>query len=156
MKLPNLLFIFVFLLPLLGNSQFPIDTMEMNMDNIHVKEFAGTWYDNMSEKPVLRGFTLSRTRKDSSRFSITFVADGNVKSLHYEDSIQIQQTNKWWYDGTSFYSKDPVDTYYKKYKVFKDKDGDIIIAFRPSGWVVLMDFNLLPGCPPNPGRKFKL
>jgi len=153
MRLAFIFFALCFLLPSIGKSQYPIDTMEMDMDNIHVAKLSGTWYDNMWEKPALRGFTLSRTRKDSTWFSITFIPDGTISSENYRDTSQIAKSCKWWYDGTFFYLKEPAKTYYKKVSLVKDKDGDIVIEYRPTGWVFLIDPTPQPCALPVSGRK---
>ena len=115
-----------------------IDTLKWDNKNKHFTEFAGTWYDNLWENPVMRGFSLSRTKKDSSRFSLTFNIDGSVTSQSFKDSNSILDSTSWWYDGTFIYFKQINDLRYTAKKVIKYKDGSIIIAYRPSGQFILL------------------
>lgn len=127
------------LLPIVVKCQAAkIDTLKWDNKNKHFTEFVGTWYDNLWENPVMRGFSLSRTKKDSSRFSLTFNIDGSVTSQSFKDSNTILDSTSWWYDGTFIYFKQINDFQYTAKKVFKYKDGSIIIAYRPSGQFILL------------------
>jgi len=123
-----------FMTHLSSNSQeFKIDTLDFDNNNIRFQEFSGTWYDNIWDNPVMRGYSLSRVRSDSSRFSLTFYLDGTISGLNFSDLSKTHDSTNWWYDGKFIYLKQFKDSIYTAYKIFKNQHGDIIIAVRPSG-----------------------
>jgi len=50
-----------------------IDTLFFDTQNEKFVEFSGTWYDNIWGNPVMRGTSLSRTKKDSSINNVLYI-----------------------------------------------------------------------------------
>ena len=117
--------------------EIKIDTLTLDYNNIHFLEFSGTWYDNSWNNPVMRGHSISRIKSDSSRYSLTFRQDGTISGFYFNDLTKIYDSTNWWYDGKYIYFKQFKDSIYTAKKIFINQNGEIIIAFRPSGKFIL-------------------